>query len=1179
MIFLAASSDLSIPPSAMLWSLASMAFFLLLVLAKCIRTLLRPTASRICLSSLGVMLVAMLIGIAGAAAAIGMPAFKEPASIIGRVLLLLLSLCAFILAIVGLATYDKKRHQQGLAQAIGSLVLGMGFTLFAFVSLSVDLVDREAEKTSIANVERPSLGYKTSLKTQDWKKWDDANQPLADFNAQRNYEAVQIIPVDLGEPPPDLETLATAFMRRFNAAYLSEKEGWITKPWKTPWGEGLEISGSRLVDGSDFNYIFRVASTGNLALLHAGWAEKQNGDLALALAALDAITLHPPASPAPPLRAAQHEAFSTMCNDIGIALYNKEEHKEAAHWFTRALKSTPTDGTFLTNGADAFRHANMIKEGLAFVAAHIGSFPRNFDAHVHHAYLLSETGSAEEGSKAFLRAIDTGMKDEDVTLAWLQHLNGKEEYALAHQAAEAWMKKHRNVNSRRWHAQTLAYSGEEKRALELLEALGNEFPDDRRISYDFGEALNDAGENVRAAEIATKLLADGKDAPRALMMQGWSQMGRKWYREAKESFEKAAAKEPDNEVVQNALRRASAMLGQGNNSDIKTPIEPVALPESLLKVWKEHPMAEKHGAGQPYVWLLTAKGHHFTPGKPARRTWHRRARIQTSEGASSLSSIEYQFSPIHERIFINRVLVQDEKGNTLASAPGDAYVMDLNDGNASHRKKLHFQIPALRPGCTVEYEVSIEDRSSADTFTFERNHFGDSAADIIFLTGAVDEVEAVVTHAAPLQTVREKNLAAWMGFNLPYDPSEPMKGLYEDRVPGLYLGGKEGTWEKIGTDFLKDIETHFKPDPEVEKLAATLTKDLKTPQEKVAALARHVQKEISYTAIEFGVRARRPNPAGQTLKQQYGDCKDQALLLHQLLHAADIECHLALVNSDWRTQTGLPTLDQFNHMVVHVPALGKDWLIDPTDKDLPSHLWQANNFWQSHALVLQPGKPWLSPPMPTAMPGSSLVTSKRTITPEGNAWHVDETFVLHGYYAAWMRSAFSGLDEADQLRKIQRMLEKNAPVRVHSFTFKDLKEISQPAALVISYDVPDRLHEEDGLMRASLPALWETEYLVSTFIKGRTTPFLFRYPFTFRSEVTVAKVPNLSPSSIKALTAGNDGEFTKWKIQSATSADTATLHFEFEAVPGEYPATSYVKWHDQWHAALKSWDRPLIWKP
>src|SRR5690606_4324710 len=89
---------------------------------------------------------------------------------------------------------------------------------------------------------------------------------------------------------------------------------------------------------------------------------------------------------------------------------------------------------------------------------------------------------------------------------------------------------------------------------------------------------------------------------------------------------------------------------------------------------------------------------------------------------------------------------------------------------------------------------------------------------------------------------------------------------------------------------------------------------------------------ITYKAIEFGRSTRVPNPTSKVLKNKYGDCKDHSLLLWQMLRANGIEAHLALANFAQPVDPDLPSLDQFNHMLVYVPGYEGGRFFDATDK-------------------------------------------------------------------------------------------------------------------------------------------------------------------------------------------------------------------------------------------------------
>ena len=70
---------------------------------------------------------------------------------------------------------------------------------------------------------------------------------------------------------------------------------------------------------------------------------------------------------------------------------------------------------------------------------------------------------------------------------------------------------------------------------------------------------------------------------------------------------------------------------------------------------------------------------------------------------------------------------------------------------------------------------------------------------------------------------------------------------------------------------------------DINKQVAALTASETTPTGKMAALAKFVQNDIRYVAIELGVGGWQPHPAGDVCSHHFGDCKDKATLLSSML--------------------------------------------------------------------------------------------------------------------------------------------------------------------------------------------------------------------------------------------------------------------------------------------------------
>lgn len=1036
-------------------------------------------------------------------------------------------------------------------------------------------------KEKVKDVDHPELGYRTGLNGLGWMAWEDANgNALANFHTQRSSEAIQVTPIVFDREPPDMESLTRALLSTIGFVKIP-MEDFETRPWSPPHGgTGLELEIDQEVNGTKFHYLIRIARGERSAHMLAGWSTIPNGDADLVRRGLDAITLSPPKGNAPQPKPDQKKALGLVLNEAALSYFSRQENDTAAIWFYEGFK-LGNDPTVLGNAADAFERADQVAKGRETLAPHIGNFRANHYLGLRYARLQALSGDVDGGVETVLYLIENGLKSEDDMRSWLQLLNENEHYPAALRSVEAWLKHRSSCNSRRWQCQILAASGDSRKAVELLEQLHKEFPNDRKVTFDLGGAYNEVEDHEKAAALAESLLADGKESVAALKILGWSQMGRKWYRDAKTTFERAAKVQPEDEEIKHAVRRASALLGEGDNSSVKAPIEPVALPKEVAAALEEKTAPAGLGEGYSSAWLMKATGYHFEKGKPTRRTTHRRVKILTTEGAREFSSVEMKFDPLGERIFMNRFEVRDASGKVIASAsPNDAYVRDSDNPIASTEKVLHMQVAGVKPGTTLEWVVTIEDLSPSSGFEFQRHLFASGipvAGEAVFVTGDLTTLRSEVTQGDGLKKIRTKQLAAWISGEQPAITYESFSTPLELRCPVLWLGTAGDSWEKVGTDYLKQIEDRLKVDKPVQDLAASLIAGKTTEREKISAIVRHVQKGISYKAIEFGIRARRPNTASEVLHLRYGDCKDTALLTHLLLRAAGITSHLALVNTNWITHSALPTLDQFNHVVVAVPALGPYWLLDATDKSLALASFPADYLWHSGALLLDPAKPRLIEARGYASPDALQINSRRIVTQEGRNWKVDESLDLVGYPASWIRGAFSGLNPTEQRNKAQSILSSQGTVQLQEFKFENLDDVETPARLIMTYSIPSGVAASGGNLTGLLPALWERSYLGTQFVKDRKTPFEIIYPMRVSSVVSLKLSSSPTAESVEAFMQKGQSQYCSWQIKPESKDGNLVIHLDFTAKPGTYPASGYSKFHDAWEAARLAWDKPLSW--
>ena len=175
----------------------------------------------------------------------------------------------------------------------------------------------------------------------------------------------------------------------------------------------------------------------------------------------------------------------------------------------------------------------------------------------------------------------------------------------------------------------------------------------------------------------------------------------------------------------------------------------------------------------------------------------------------------------------------------------------------------------------------------------------------------------------------QDGLTIWSVDPAPVWKYETWMAAADQYLPMLWVGERGTAWEKIAREYLESISDRLAVGPDVEKAAREVAPDA-AGDEIVHALAGDIHAKYVYQGLEFGRHARVMRPVSETLANRFGDCKDLSLLLRQMLVSRGIIAHLAVVNSGGGVRAELPSLDQFDHMVVYLPDFHGGWMLDPT---------------------------------------------------------------------------------------------------------------------------------------------------------------------------------------------------------------------------------------------------------
>lgn len=1053
--------------------------------------------------------------------------------------------------------------------------------------------DQKPPMTEGLDLDLPGAGLASQdLATDGWMRWtreqDPANAPpvLTTLSLQSSNSAFvvrycQPVP-DM--PPLPLESVARACLAELKFSYQRHLQNFATRELTEPF-PGLEIATEREIeDDGTYTYLFRFYQSGGHAWMIGGWTRKGQGhSLDKVRQSMQRVTLSVPkaGSKAPDLSVEQTTALSVWCNQAGLWFYVEERYEEALKCFRTAYRQSPQDYDFFQNVADCLEKLDKPAEALAWLEDSAGrSFEKDPRLHLMQASLLVSNDKIWAVTTKAKEVIQGGHRDDSNVLEVLNKLVQKEKYAEAQDLARVYAQATGAPKQRLWQAQIASAADEPKEMEKLLTALLKDEPDYAEAAYSLGELHNSEGRYDDALAVATKLESDGQNTARLHVMRGWSHMGRRWYREAKASFEKAAALAPGDEDVKAALKEAAAHLGQGSNSEIKTPIAAVPLPASVAaRLPALRKLPADFGQGHQLATLLWARCYHYTPGTPMRTTLHRQVYVVDDQGAESATTLQFNYDPLVEKLFVNKVRVLDGEGQVLATATeDDMYVLDAEDRSmATTERTLNIQVPGVRPGCVVESVITIERLARSPSFPLMRHSFYNGSParlEVISVTGDVKGIAVQLENQGRVKEVRSDTELVYEITDAPVHEDETYQQPVTRHLPVLVLAGEQKSWAELVTAYLKDIAPRLKPDADVAAEAKKITAGCTSVPEKVRALSAHIQKNIRYKAIEFGVRGRMPNDAAQTLKQRFGDCKDQALLLHHLLQASGIESYLALINTNWELELKLPDLDAFNHAILYVPALKASPFVDTTNSYAACADYPPYGLWGTEALVLDAKNPRIVK-VPQAPESSGNVASTRSLSldKEGTL-HVKEKVTMLGYYASGLRSSFSSVSPKDRFKYAQDFLVDREKFRLQDYEFENLDDTHRPAILHLHYTLADAAEARGGVTRLRLPAVWELKYLDIRFIKDRQTNFHWQIPFHLSSTVTWDATLDIDPDSLERWKKDSRGSHGTWTAKPGERS----VNFEFQAKAGDYPAAEYDSFYQFWRSALDLWGRELTLK-
>jgi len=264
---------------------------------------------------------------------------------------------------------------------------------------------------------------------------------------------------------------------------------------------------------------------------------------------------------------------------------------------------------------------------------------------------------------------------------------------------------------------------------------------------------------------------------------------------------------------------------------------------------------------------------------------------------------------------------------------------------------------------------------------------------------------------------------------------------------------------------------------------------------------------------------------------------------------------LALASFADEVDAELPSLDQFDHMIVRcLDCKDARWL-DATDKGLALGSASPRGLWNNSVLLIEDENPRLELIAAPADAGHSVRVERGvTLAADGTA-AVEETVTFNGYPAAWVRDFFRNNDRANWKDALRGAVLSNDAL-VRSLEVDNLDHAERSFALRASYDLRGAFSRTaDGIVGRA-PIGWEEELLAVAPAAERSSPFEFDIPFRFetRTRLTPPDGYSLRKRSPARGELGGEG-----RVSSSASESGRALELRLDVTRGTVsgPAERY----------------------
>lgn len=399
-------------------------------------------------------------------------------------------------------------------------------------------------------------------------------------------------------------------------------------------------------------------------------------------------------------------------------------------------------------------------------------------------------------------------------------------------------------------------------------------------------------------------------------------------------------------------------------------------------------------------------------------------------------------------------------------------------------KKMEFIFPGVMSGATtqMEYTEHIKDPRMLSSFFF--NYYVPVLKAEYSVSFPAEVKVAYVllgdnTDKIKFKESKQSNgstIYTWTAENLPklkFEGNAPSRSYFDPHIilhiTTANLGGTEQPILRNTDDLyawyyslVKSINP--KGEEELKTIVDDIVKGKNTQREKAEAIFKWVQNNINYIAFEDGMGGFVPRNAIDVCTKKYGDCKDMANLLTQMLNLGGLNARMTWIGTRSKPYSYkmVPTPMVDNHMITALFLDGDTLFLDATGKyqtiDLPTDMIQGKE-----ALIGIDANTYVIKRVPIIALEANKVIDSVYLAISGSDLKGTGKAIWTGYPKVDAAYGYYKKDKADDQMFVTALITKgNNKFKTDKFTMNNPLDATTP--LVIEYEctIPDYIKSVAG---------------------------------------------------------------------------------------------------------------------